>query len=318
MKSRIDVTHLGSKHLPADLHVGLPHDVLLSVHLVGLQGGVLDPKCGTYLTVIFRGIFYIGQFRLDQIELPFPPDFRSTVMEFWAKIKNVFFSESETEMSSSSRELKLLRMRVLSLERENEKKQERNQQLEHMLKECEKLKTKKQKKSDTPTRLLYEWSTKNGVYCDFKFLEPHNFEFKNSMKMWDKKELLGNYQVQLNVAGSKFFGNAELPQQAKHYAALQALEILYAGTEEIGTKETGTEATGTTTSVAATKTMASCGSGQGKNVNMALNEFAMRNRLKPKWTLSESGPQHQKRFTWQLTLGNFTSCGTGHSKKIAK
>ena len=262
-------------------------------------------------------------------------------MEFWAKIKNVFFSESETEMSSSYRELKLLRgsstsreLKLLRMrERENEKKQERNQKLEHMLKECEKLKTKKQKKSDTPTRLLYEWSTKNGVYCDFKFLEPHNFEFKNSMRMWDKKELLGNYQVQLNVAGSKFFGNAELPQQAKHDAALQALEILYAGTEAAGTEETeteeteteeteteetGTEATGTTTSVAATKTMATCGSGQGKNVNMALNEFAMRNRLKPKWTLSESGPQHQKGFTWQLTLGNFTTYGTGHSKKIAK
>ena len=34
--------------------------------------------------------------------------------------------------------------------------------------------------------------------------------------------------------------------------------------------------------------------------------------------MSESGPQHQKRFTWQLSLGNFTTCGTGHSKKIAK
>ena len=25
-----------------------------------------------------------------------------------------------------------------------------------------------------------------------------------------------------------------------------------------------------------------------------------------------------QRFTWQLNLGNFTTCGTGHSKKIAK
>ena len=25
-----------------------------------------------------------------------------------------------------------------------------------------------------------------------------------------------------------------------------------------------------------------------------------------------------QRFTWQLTLANFTTCGTGHSKKIAK
>ena len=44
-------------------------------------------------------------------------------------------------------------------------------------------------------------------------------------------------------------------------------------------------------------TAATCGSGQGyeKNVNMALNEIAMRNGCVPEWTLvSESGPQHQK------------------------
>ena len=37
----------GLGRLPDDLHVGLLHDVLLVVHLVGQQGGVLDPKCGT-------------------------------------------------------------------------------------------------------------------------------------------------------------------------------------------------------------------------------------------------------------------------------
>ena len=57
--------------------------------------------------------------------------------------------------------------------------------------------------------------------------------------MWDKKEMLGNYRwvshsshrlqsnlinifrVQLNVAGYEFYGQAELPQQAKHNAAVQ-------------------------------------------------------------------------------------------------
>ena len=33
--------------LPDDLHVGLPHDVLLVVQLVDQHGGELDPKCGT-------------------------------------------------------------------------------------------------------------------------------------------------------------------------------------------------------------------------------------------------------------------------------
>ena len=78
----------------------------------------------------------------------------------------------------------------------------------------------------TATSELYEWATKKGVHVDFKFLEPYNFEFKHSMRMWDKKEMLGNYRVQLNVAGYEFYGQAELPQQAKHNAAVQALPIV--------------------------------------------------------------------------------------------
>ena len=67
-----------------------------------------------------------------------------------------------------------------------------------------------------------------------------------------------------------------------------------------GAAATGTAAAaaaGTETSGAATPTSATCGSGQGyeKNVNMALNEIAMRNGCVPEWTMvSESGPQHQK------------------------
>ncbi len=44
-----------------------------------------------------------------------------------------------------------------------------------------------------------------------------------SMRMWSKKEMLGNYRVQLNVCGYEFYGQAELPQQAKHNAATQVL-----------------------------------------------------------------------------------------------
>merc|ERR1719350_2070212 len=73
----------------------------------------------------------------------------------------------------------------------------------------------------TATSELHELATKKGVRVDFKFLEPFNFEFKHSMRMWNKKEMLGNYRVQLNVAGYEFYGQAELPQQAKHNAATQ-------------------------------------------------------------------------------------------------
>ena len=37
----------GLARIPADLHVGLPLEVFHVVHVVGQQGGVLDPKCGT-------------------------------------------------------------------------------------------------------------------------------------------------------------------------------------------------------------------------------------------------------------------------------
>ena len=46
----------------------------------------------------------------------------------------------------------------------------------------------------TATSELHELATKKGVRVDFKFLEPFNFEFKHSMRMWNKKEMLGNYR----------------------------------------------------------------------------------------------------------------------------
>lgn len=202
-----------------------------------------------------------------------------------------------------------------------------------------KYQTKEEKKAQIPTLTtkkigvtatseLYEWATKKGVFVDFKFLEPYNFEFKHSMRMWDKKEMLGNYRVQLNVAGYEFYGQAELPQQAKHNAAVQALPIVRnlpdpTGTAAVVAKPAAGDGADPAAAAAAGSTglTANCGTGSvyEKNVNMALNEIAMQNGCVPEWTLvSESGPQHQKRFTWQLTLGPYTTCGTGNSKKIAK
>ena len=51
----------------------------------------------------------------------------------------------------------------------------------------------------TATSELHELAAKKGVNIDFKFLEPFNFEFKAAMRMWSKKEMLGNYRsVQRN------------------------------------------------------------------------------------------------------------------------
>merc|ERR1712032_663764 len=45
---------------------------------------------------------------------------------------------------------------------------------------------------------------------------------------WSKDEMRGNYRVQLNVAGYEFFGQADLPQTAKHNAASQAMAVVRA------------------------------------------------------------------------------------------
>jgi len=173
----------------------------------------------------------------------------------------------------------------------------------------------------TATSELHELATKKGVRVDFKFLEPFNFEFKHSMRMWSKKEMTGNYRVQLNVAGYEFYGQAELPQQAKHNAATQAMPIVRNLPDPTGT---ATAVTNTTTVKTATTEEASTDTTGtdmfvGKNVNMALNEIAMMNGCVPEWTLvSETGPPHQKVFTWQLKLGEHTTLGTGANKKVAK
>eukprot|EP00092_Neocalanus_flemingeri_P046333 GFUD01052101.1.p1 GENE.GFUD01052101.1~~GFUD01052101.1.p1 ORF type:complete len:438 (+),score=109.97 GFUD01052101.1:63-1376(+) len=178
----------------------------------------------------------------------------------------------------------------------------------------------------TATSELHELATKKGVRVDFKFLEPFNFEFKHSMRMWNKKEMLGNYRVQLNVAGYEFYGQAELPQQAKHNAATQAMPIVRnlpdpAGTAAVVTSPAA-EAGGVTGGMEAVGAVVSCGPTSSllqKNVNMALNEIAMMNGCVPEWTLiSEAGPPHQKLFTWQLSLGQYTTTGTGPNKKIAR
>jgi len=171
----------------------------------------------------------------------------------------------------------------------------------------------------TATSELHELATKKGVRVDFKFLEPFNFEFKHSMRMWDKKEMLGNYRVQLNVAGYEFYGQAELPQQAKHNAATQAMPIVRNLPDPAAVASVVTSPTiSSDPEAGATISCGPTGSIQ-KNVNMALNEIAMMNGCVPEWSLiSETGPPHQKVFTWQLSLGQYVTTGTGANKKIAR
>ncbi len=70
----------------------------------------------------------------------------------------------------------------------------------------------------TSTSELYTLAAKKGVAVSFTFIEPFNFSYHSSMKMWSKAEMRGKYKVKLDVAGQEFYGEAELPQQAKHDA----------------------------------------------------------------------------------------------------
>ena len=76
----------------------------------------------------------------------------------------------------------------------------------------------------TATQELYELAIKKGLTVKFKFIEPYNFEFKPNMS---KEEMRGNYKVQLQVGTMEFMGHADLPHQAKHNSAVQALPYLH-------------------------------------------------------------------------------------------
>ena len=75
---------------------------------------------------------------------------------------------------------------------------------------------------------LFEVSQRKGIAPKFVFIEPPNFEFKPAMRVWTKDEMRGRYVVELDLAGQKFRGESDLPQTAKHSAAVQALPVLHA------------------------------------------------------------------------------------------
>jgi len=170
----------------------------------------------------------------------------------------------------------------------------------------------------TATSELHELAAKKNIIVDFKFLEPYNFEFKASMRMWTKKEMLGNYRVQLNMAGYEFYGQAELPQQAKHNAATQALDVLRKMPANKGEGKVIAKPGKTPDELEKEEESTPVQSG-GKNIMLLLNETAVTNNISPQWEmLSEAGPAHARSYTWQLTMGEFVTIGTGPNKKTAK
>ena len=82
----------------------------------------------------------------------------------------------------------------------------------------------------TATQELHELATKKGLTVKFKFLEPYNFEFKPTMRLWSKEEMRGNYRVQLQVCRDLvIFGPRNLNDyttkslRKKHHISVTAL-----------------------------------------------------------------------------------------------
>merc|ERR1711936_449918 len=168
----------------------------------------------------------------------------------------------------------------------------------------------------TATQELHELATKKGLTAKFKFLEPYNFEFKASMRLWSKEEVRGNYRVQLTVGTMEFMGHADLPQQAKHNASVQALPYLH---QMPDIKPPAKAAAIPKSSQSKEATEAASMTKEGKNVIMVLNEIAMQQQVCIDWNIvDEDGPPHMRAFTYTLKMGSYEAVGSGNSKKLAK
>lgn len=132
----------------------------------------------------------------------------------------------------------------------------------------------------TATQELHELATKKGLQVKFKFLEPYNFEFKPSMRLWSKDEMRGSYRVQLTVGTMEFMGHAEFPQQAKHNASVQALPYLH---QMPDIKPPSKAAAIPKNSNAKQATETASMTKEGKNVIMVLNEIAMQQQVCIDW-----------------------------------
>merc|ERR1711935_418233 len=168
----------------------------------------------------------------------------------------------------------------------------------------------------TATQELHELATKKGLTAKFKFLEPYNFEFKASMRLWSKEEMRGNYRVQLTCGTMEFMGHADLPQQAKHNASVQALPYL---NQMPDIKPPSKAAAIPKNSQSKKETETASMTKEGKNVIMVLNEIAMQQQVCIDWNIvDEDGPPHMRAFTYTLKMGSYEAVGSGNSKKLAK
>ena len=98
-------------------------------------------------------------------------------------------------------------------------------------------------------------------------------------------------------------GHADLPQQAKHNASVQALPYLH---QMADIKPPAKAAAIPKNSQAKQATETASMTKEGKNVIMVLNEIAMQQQVCIDWNIvDEDGPPHMRAFTYTLKMGSY-------------
>lgn len=173
----------------------------------------------------------------------------------------------------------------------------------------------------TPTSDLNVLASRKGLKMEFVFLEPANFVYNSAMKMWSKDDMRGNYRVKLEIAGMEFYGQADMPQLAKHNASRQALPVIQAlpDMKDVLQQQALNSATTPSSSESGEITNSVSEPVAPTDATTELNRISMCRDIAPVWeTVNESGPAHQKIFTLKCTLGEFSATGTAGAKKMAK
>ncbi|TRY64191.1 hypothetical protein TCAL_15256 [Tigriopus californicus] len=153
---------------------------------------------------------------------------------------------------------------------------------------------------------------------EFVFLEPANFVYNSAMKMWSKDDMRGNYRVKLEIAGMDFYGQADMPQLAKHNASRQALPVIQALPDM---KDVLQQQAMSSSAISESdqQTSSPVEPVAPADAAIELNRISMCRDVAPEWeVLSESGPPHQKLFTLKCTFGEYSATGTARAKKMAK
>ena len=111
------------------------------------------------------------------------------------------------------------------------------------------------------------------------------------------------YYVFFSLGTMEFMGHADLPQQAKHNASVQALPYL---NQMPDIKPPSKAAAIPKNSQSKKETETASMTKEGKNVIMVLNEIAMQQQVCIDWNIvDEDGPPHMRAFTYTLKMGSY-------------